>query len=162
MTTHAAPRRRTPRTPPVTTAAGRPPTWPLRRTLATGESVVAVCGLAGAVMLTAGVFTPPVTDLAPLGLTSWVLPGLWLAATVPVPAGAAAVLALRRSPWAPTAVLVASATLAVEVLVQIPFVGPDPLQAVFGGAALALAGVAVQARRSGWPAPSRRRDATDR
>jgi hypothetical protein len=139
-------------TPPaprqVPTAVGD--AWPHRRLIVLVESLVAVNGLLGTVMLTTGSATPPVSDLAPLGLSSWVLPGAWLAATVSVPAAAAAVLAARRSPVAPTAVLVASASMLLEVLVQIPFVGPDPLQAVFGGVAVAMAGVAVQARRKGW------------
>jgi hypothetical protein len=80
-----------------------------------------------------------------------VLPGLWLAATVPVPAGVAAALVLRRSPHAPEAVVVAGAAMAIEVAVQVPFVGPHPLQAVFGSTAVLLAGVGVLARRRGWP-----------
>ncbi|MGV8965879.1 MAG: hypothetical protein ACOH2F_06330 [Cellulomonas sp.] len=100
--------------------------------------------------LLTGTFTPPVTDLEPLGLTSWTLPGAWLFATVAVPSSAAAWLAWRRAPLAPAAVLVASGTLAVELVVQIPFIGPSALQAVFGGFAAGLAGLAVDARRAGW------------
>jgi hypothetical protein len=43
----------------------------------------------------------------------------------------------------------ASALLLVEVAVQIPFVGPSALQAVFGSVALGLGGLALVARRRG-------------
>ena len=78
------------------------------------------------------------------------MPGLWLFATVPLPATVAAVLAYRRSPYAPAAVLLAAATMAIEVVVQIPFIGLNPLQAVFGGVAVALGALAVHAHRAGW------------
>lgn len=126
--------------------------FPLRRTIIGVESALALAGAAGAGQLIAGVSTPPVSDL-PLGLTSWVVPGVWLFATVAVPSGTAAVLALRRSPHAPTAVVAGSALLGVELLVQIPFVGPSALQAVFGTVALGLAGVGLYARRTGWRPP---------
>ena len=45
---------------------------------------------------------------------------------------AAAVLAWRRSPLAPPMVLLAGATLALELLVQIPFLRLSLLQAIFG------------------------------
>ena len=78
------------------------------------------------------------------------LPGLWLLAPTAAPSTAAAVLAWRRSPLAPTAVLVASAVLALELLVQIPFLGFSILQAVFGAIAIGMAALALLARRR-WP-----------
>ena len=125
-------------------------TYPLRRTLVVSESLLAAAGAAGAVQLAAGVATPPVQSLPP-GLTTWRLPAAWLFGTVAVPAVTAAVLAWRRSPYAPTAVLASSALLSVELAVQIPFVGPSRLQAVFGGVAVGLAAGGVYARRAGWP-----------
>ncbi|MCW2810683.1 MAG: hypothetical protein JWP61_1141 [Friedmanniella sp.] len=122
----------------------------LRQVFVVGESVVALGGLLGTAQLLTGTATPPVSVLAPLGLSSWVLPGVWLFATVVVPSGAAAYLAWRRSPLAPLAVLLASATLAVELLVQIPFLGPSALQAVFGAIAVVMAVLALRARGSGW------------
>jgi hypothetical protein len=71
---------------------------------------------------------------------------------VAVPSTVAAWLAWRRSPHAPTAVLVASALLAVELLVQIPFVGPSMLQAVMGTVAIVLAVLALAARPTWQPA----------
>ena len=125
--------------------------FPYRVVLVAGESIVAIGALAGAVQLMTGTFTPPVADLAPLGLSSWVLPGLWLCAMVAVPCALAAGSAWRRSPLAPTAVLWASALLAVELVVQIPFVGPSALQATLGAVAAGLAAAAVRSRRLGWP-----------
>ena len=46
--------------------------------------------------------------------------------------------------------LVASGLLGVELVVQIPFVGTNPLQAVFGAVAVGLAAVAIRSRRLGW------------
>jgi hypothetical protein len=123
---------------------------PHRVVFVVAESLIAIGGAAGAVQLASGTFTPPVSDLKPLGLSSWTLPGAWLFATVAVPSGAAAWLAYRRSPAAPEAVLVASGLLALELAVQVPFVGPSALQAVFGTAAVGLGGLAVHARRAGW------------
>ena len=90
-------------------------------------------------MLISGHGTPPVEALAPLGLSSWALPGC---GSRPVrgplrrgglPGGAVVVT---------RAVLVASALLAVELLVQIPFLGVNGLQAAMalvGGTAAAVA-----------------------
>jgi len=132
---------------------------PHRRTLIIVESLVALSGLAGAVQLMAGVATPPNSYL-PLGLSSWVLPGFWLFGTVALPAAIAGLLAYRRSPYAPLAVVLASVTMAVEVLVQIPFIGLNPLQAIFGGLAVVLGALGVHAWRTGWrPTRSNRRAA---
>jgi hypothetical protein len=115
------------------------------------EGFVVVGALSGTLQLLTGTATPPVEDLEPLGLTSWVLPGLWLFASVAVPSTVAAWLAWRRSPHTPTAVLVASALLAIELLVQIPFVGPSLFQVVFGSVAIALAVLALVARPTWHP-----------
>jgi len=120
---------------------------PHRRFLIAVEAVLAVAGAAGAVQLLTGTVTPPDAALDPLPFETWTWPGLWLAATVAVPAGVAAYAVWARRPWATTAVLVSAATLGVELAVQIPFVGTSVLQAVFGGVALALAGTALDARR---------------
>ena len=109
---------------------------------------MAVFGLGGGVMLMSGHGTPPVEAIASLGLSSWVLPGVWLTASVAIPSALAAYLALRGSQWTPRAVRVASGLLAVELLVQIPFLGVNGLQAamaLIGGTAAALA---WQARRT--------------
>ena len=87
------------------------------------EAVIAFGAIAGTVQLIAQKGTPPVSDLDSLGLTSWTLPGVWLFVSVAVPSGAAAWLAWRRSAHAPVWVLIASGALAVELLVQIPFIG---------------------------------------
>jgi hypothetical protein len=67
---------------------------------------------------------------------------MWLTASVAVPSATAAYLAWRRSPAAPKAVLAASALLGIELLVQIPFLGVNGLQAamtLIGGTAATLA-----------------------
>jgi hypothetical protein len=114
------------------------------------ESAVAVGGAAGAVQLASGTFTPPISALAPLGLKTWRLPAAWLFASVAVPSGTAAWLAYCSAPNAPAVVIAASAALAVELAVQIPFVGPSALQAVFGGVAIGMTALALDARRGGW------------
>lgn len=132
--------------------------FPWRRTFIAVESLVAVSGVEGSWQLVTGIHVPPVSDLEPLGLTSWVLPGAWLLVSVAVPSAATAWLAVRRSPLTPRAALVAAAALAVELLVQIPFVGVDPLQAVFGAIAVGMGAVAVHAVHSGgWTALQTRR-----
>jgi hypothetical protein len=114
------------------------------------EAFILVGALSGAAQLWTGTFVPPVEDLEPLGLDSWRLPAVWLFSSVAVPSAIAVVSALRRWHRTPDVVLVASALLLVEVLVQIPFVGPSVLQAVMGGLALLLATLALLARRHGW------------
>lgn len=123
---------------------------PFRRTMIVVESLVGLGGLAGSVQLLAGVATPPVSVLRPLGLSSWTIPAGWLFVSVVLPSAVAAWLAWRRSPWAPVAVLVASALLATELLVQIPFLGLSFLQLIFGTVAIGMAVVGLLARRAGW------------
>ena len=96
---------------------------PFRRTIVMVETLVGLGGLAGSIQLLAGAATPPVSVLNPLGLSSWTLPAGWLFLAVAVPSGLAAWLAWQRSVWAAPAVLLASALLAIELLVQIPFLG---------------------------------------
>ncbi len=127
--------------------------YPYRRTFIGVESFVAIGGLAGAWQLWTGTYAPPVSDLQALGLDSWRLPAVWLFVSVAAPSTAAAIAGLRRWPLAPTVVLVASGLLLVEVAVQIPFVGPSALQAVFGAVGIGLGTLAWLARRSGRWAP---------
>lgn len=129
-----------------------PGTLPWRRTLLTLAGVTSVAAVVGSVQLVTGTFTPPVADLEPLGLDSWVLPGLWLAASVAVPCGTAAVLAWRRSRRYGAASAVAGVLLLVELLAQIPFVGQDPLQAVMAYVGLLLVALGYDAGRRLRPA----------
>lgn len=120
-----------------------------RRIFIPVEAVVAIGALSGTWQLWTGTYAPPVSDLEPLGLTSWKLPAVWLLCSVGIPSTVALVAAVRRHPRTPDVVLGASALLLVEVAVQIPFVGPSTLQAVFGSIALGLGGLALVARRRG-------------
>jgi TRAP-type mannitol/chloroaromatic compound transport system permease small subunit len=102
------------------------------------------------VQLMTGTFTPPTADIAGLGLSSWVLPGVWLLVTVAVPSALASWFAWRRSPRTTVSVLWASALLALELVVQVPFVGLSALQLVLGVFAVLMAAAATRARRLGW------------
>ena len=80
------------------TTAGR--RAPFRKTVVVVEGLTALAGVMGTVQLLTETFTPPVSVLEPIGLSSWMLPGLWLFGTVVVPSATAAVLAWRASPYA--------------------------------------------------------------
>ena len=75
--------------------------FPFRWTIVVVQSLVALGGLAGSIQLLAGLATPPVSVISPLGLSSWALPAAWLFSTVALPSALAAWLAWRRSPRAP-------------------------------------------------------------
>jgi hypothetical protein len=124
--------------------------YPFRRPIVVVEALVGLAGLAGSIQLFTGTATPPVSVLRPLGLSNWILPAGWLFLSVAVPSGLAAWLAWRRSVWAPPAVLLSSALLAIELLVQMPFLGFSILQLIFGVIAIGMAVVALRARRAGW------------
>jgi hypothetical protein len=133
-------RRRDPRATPW------PPGARSRITVVVLAGLTSVSALVGSVQLLFGVFTPPVSDLEPLGLETWRLPGLWLLASVAVPCAAAAVLAWRRDRRAGTVSIAAGALLLVELAVQVPFVGLDPLQPTMALVALALVGLGWRLR----------------
>ncbi len=125
---------------------------PWRRTFVVGEELVALAGAAGSAQLLAGVATPPDSALDPFerfGVTGWGLPAVWLFATVAAPSGLAAWSAWRRSARTPALVLGASALLALELLVQIPFLGLSVMQAVSGAAAVTLGVLGWDAAASG-------------
>lgn len=124
--------------------------YPFRRTFIIVEAFIAVAALGGAVQLFTDTATPDISALDSLGLTSWTLPGIWLLVSVAVPSTVAVVLAWPRSSSAPIAVLVACGLLLVELLVQIPFLGPSMLQLVLGVTAIVVATLAVRARALGW------------
>lgn len=127
---------------------------PFRWVLVALESFILIGALSGSFQLWTGTFTPPVSDLEPLGLDSWRLPAVWLFASVAVPSAVVVVGALRRWHRTPEAAMVASVLLIIEVTVQIPFVGPSVLQAVMGGFAVVVGVLAILARRRGWQRPS--------
>ena len=125
--------------------------YEFRRIFVPVQAVVAVGGLSGTWQLWTGTYAPPVSALEPLGLDTWRLPAVWLFCSVAVPSTVALVAAVRRHPRAPEAVLAASGLMLVEVSVQVPFVGPSALQAVFGGIALGMGSLAIIAlRRRSW------------
>lgn len=132
------------------------PALRFRWTFVVVEALLAFAGLSGAIQLLSGSFTPPVEDLRPLGMDSWILPGLWLLLVVALPSVTAAALAARRDQRAPIAVMVASGMLLLDVVVQVPLVGFSGLQIVFGVVAVVMAVLAVIAQRGGtWSSPGR-------
>lgn len=124
---------------------GESGTFQHRRIFIVVESVVALGAIVGTWQLVTETNTPPIDDLDALGLTTWTLPGLWLFLSVALPSSVAAWLAWRKSVHAPTAVLVASVALLIELAVQIPFVGVSPFQPVFGIVAIVMALLALRA-----------------
>ncbi len=76
------------------------------------------------------------------------LPGVFLLAVVAVPMGAAAVLELRRSPWAGAASVVAGAAQVGWIAVQLAVVQRySVLQPVMIGAGLAVLALALWSSR---------------
>lgn len=124
--------------------------YPFRRTFIVVETIIAVAAIGGSVQLFTDTAAPDITAIDSLGLTSWTLPGIWLLVSVAIPSTVAVVFAWRYSRWAPAAVLVACGLLLVELLVQIPFLGPSVLQLVLGVTAIVLASLAFRARALGW------------
>ena len=136
---------------PISESATAPRDYPFRRSMDVIELVLATAAAVGAIQLGAGFVTPPDSEL-PFGLHSWFWPAMWLLATVCVPSLLAAAALSRRAASGPALVLTATVLLAVELLVQIPFVGLSWLQlivALLGASAAAMAVVARQARKSG-------------
>ena len=124
---------------------------PWRRTLGWLAGVTSVAAAAGAVQLVSGIYTPPVEDLEPLGLHSWGFPGVWLGLSVTGPCATAAWLSLRGEPRVGLASVWAGLLLLLELVVQIPFVGLDPLQAVMGSVAVLLLVLGNLSRRASAP-----------
>ncbi len=123
---------------------------PHRRNLIWASGILAAAGLVGTWQLMSGTATPPDSDLEPLGLSSWTLPGLWLFVSVVVPWSVAAIASVGRRRATPVIVLVACGLLLLELVVQVPFIGLSPLQFILGAAAGGLVWCAVDARRRGW------------
>lgn len=122
---------------------------PHRRLYVVAALAIAAAGAIGTAQLVSGTFTPPISALDRLRLTSWVLPGLWLFASVVVPWSVAAWAAARRWPAAPVTVLIAAGLLLVELAVQIPFLGFSPFQPAMGAAAIGL-GLTARRDRARW------------
>ncbi len=103
----------------------------LNRTLVEAELFVGVGAVYGGVMLMADAWHLPVSDLSPLPLGTWVLPGIALVALVAGPMLSAAVLLLVHHRRAADASTAAGVVLIGWVLVQLAVIGPRMiLQAV--------------------------------
>jgi hypothetical protein len=114
----------------------------LRPTLVGLEAFVGVGAVYGAVMLIGHAWHLPVTDLAPLALRSWVLPGIALLLLVALPMGGAAAAMWRRLPRAAEMSVAAGLVLAGWVLMQVAIIGPQMfLQGVMLLVGLAVAGL---------------------
>jgi hypothetical protein len=120
------------------------------RLLATFETLFAASAVYGGIALIAGApgFTMPVEWLAPLGLTSWVLPGIALALVVGGTLAGAAVFAWRADFRAPAAALAACAVLTGWLAIQFGVIGVRaPVQWVTAGLVVVLLGLALLTRR---------------
>lgn len=119
------------------------------RLLATFETVLAASAVYGGLSLILGApgFTLPVGWLAPLGLTSWVLPGIALVLVVGGSLAGASVFAWRLDSRAPSAALAACLVLAGWLVAQFGVIGlRAPVQWVTAGLLVVLLGLALLAR----------------
>jgi hypothetical protein len=112
------------------------------------EAFIGVGAVYGGVMLIRGSWDLPVADLDPLPLSSWVLPGVALLATVAAPMALAAVLVGRHRPAAAGASVAAGAVLVGWILFQLAVIGPQmALQAVMLVLGAVVAGLGLLLRR---------------
>lgn len=119
------------------------------RLLATFETVLAASAVYGGISLMARApgFEMPVEWLAPLGLTSWVLPGLALALGIGGSLAWASVFAWRIDFRAPIAALAACAVLTGWLAIQFGVIGVRaPVQWVTVALVVVLLGLALLAR----------------
>lgn len=119
------------------------------RVLATFETLLAASAVYGGISLIAGApgFTMPVEWLAPLGLTSWALPGLALALGIGGTLAVASVFAWRIDYRAPIAALAACAVLTGWLAIQFGVIGlRAPIQWMTAGLVVVLLGLALLAR----------------
>jgi len=120
------------------------------RLLATFETLFAASAVYGGISLSTGApgFRMPVEWLAPLGLTSWVLPGIALALVIGGTLAWASVFAWRVDSRAPGAALAACAVLTGWLAIQFAVIGVRaPVQWVTAGLVVVLLGLALFARR---------------
>lgn len=129
------------------------------RLLATFETLFAASAVYGGISLVVGApgFTMPVEWLAPLGLTSWVLPGIALALGIGGALAWASVFAWRADFRAPVAALAACGVLTGWLAIQFGVIGVRaPVQWVTAGLVVALLGLALLARHRVRRARARR------
>ncbi len=125
-----------------------------RRVTAGIELLVAASALYGGVGLIAGAIGMPDEWLAGTPFGSWVLPGLLLLAVVAAPMTIAAVLELRRSPWAGVASVTAGAAqigwIAAQLLIMQRYNVLQPVMLMIG-LLVVLVALAVRRREALWP-----------
>jgi len=124
-----------------------PADYAFRRSMTVIEITLATAAAIGAVLFFADVAVPP-DDQLPSGLDNWVWPAIWLIGTVCVPSAIAAIALSRRASSGPLLVLLATALLGVELVVQIPFVGLSWLQLLVALSGVSAAVMAIVARGS--------------
>ena len=120
------------------------------RVLATFETFLALSALYGGVSLIVGApgFRMPIEWLAPLGLTSWVLPGIALIVAIGGTLAWAATFAWRADFRAPLAGLAAGLVLVGWLAIQFAVMGlRAPIQWVTAALVVVLFALALLARR---------------
>jgi hypothetical protein len=125
--------------------------WPI----AAVEGLVAVAAVYGGVGLMAGnAIAMPADWLSGTPFRSWVLPGFLLLLVVAAPMAVAAVLELRRSPWAAVASVTAGAAqvgwIAAQLAIMQRYNVLQPVMMVLGLLVVLLA-VAARRREPLWP-----------
>lgn len=119
----------------------------IRVVLVVLELFVGAGAVYGGVMLIRDSWRLPVSDLAPLPLDSWVLPGLALLASVAMPMLAAAYLVTRELARAADASVLAGAILVGWILFQLAVIGPQmALQGIMLVLGVAIAGLGLVLR----------------
>lgn len=120
------------------------------------EALIAAAAVYGGIGLAAAnIIAMPADWLTGTPFDSWVLPGILLLLVVAAPMAVAAVLELRRSPWAAVASVTAGSAqigwIAAELLIMQKYNVLQPVMMLLGLLVVLLA-IAVRRHEPLWPA----------
>ena len=99
---------------------------PLRFSLIILDAFLALTAIGGGISLLAGIYSPPVSDLAGSPFSDYTLPGLALFVLVGGSALIAAILTIRRHPYAPLASAAAGIMILIFEIVEVIAIGSPP------------------------------------